>query len=98
MKKASEEARQSSRDRTRTYNLPVNSRLLCQLSYAGSFIPLRSRATGKDYSTTRRVHASGYPAGGPRSPLRVPDLGNRRKIDVSVRGWTGMSTQAAHLA
>jgi hypothetical protein len=26
----------SSRDRTRTYNLPVNSRLLCQLSYAGS--------------------------------------------------------------
>ena len=26
-----------SRNRTRTYNLPVNSRLLCQLSYAGSF-------------------------------------------------------------
>jgi hypothetical protein len=25
----------SSRDKTRTYNLPVNSRLLCQLSYAG---------------------------------------------------------------
>ena len=24
-----------SRDKTRTYNLPVNSRLLCQLSYAG---------------------------------------------------------------
>lgn len=24
-----------SRNRTRTYNLPVNSRLLCQLSYAG---------------------------------------------------------------
>ena len=24
-----------SRDRTRTYNLPVNSRTLCQLSYAG---------------------------------------------------------------
>ncbi|CAJ63899.1 hypothetical protein FRAAL5266 [Frankia alni ACN14a] len=28
--------RRCSRDRTRTYNLPVNSRLLCQLSYAGS--------------------------------------------------------------
>ena len=27
-----------SRNRTRTYNLPVNSRLLCQLSYAGSFL------------------------------------------------------------
>src|SRR5712671_5199093 len=26
----------SSRDRTRTYNLPVNSRTLCRLSYAGS--------------------------------------------------------------
>ena len=26
---------QSSRDWTRTSNLPVNSRLLCQLSYAG---------------------------------------------------------------
>jgi hypothetical protein len=26
-----------SRDWTRTSNLPVNSRLLCQLSYAGSF-------------------------------------------------------------
>ncbi len=26
----------SSRDRTRTYNLPVNSRLLCRLSYTGS--------------------------------------------------------------
>ena len=25
-----------SRDRTRTYNLPVNSRTLCRLSYAGS--------------------------------------------------------------
>jgi hypothetical protein len=25
-----------SRGRTRTYNLPVNSRTLCQLSYAGS--------------------------------------------------------------
>src|SRR5215469_7672534 len=25
----------SSRDRTRTYNLPVNSRTLCRLSYAG---------------------------------------------------------------
>ena len=24
-----------SRDRTRTYNLPVNSRTLCRLSYAG---------------------------------------------------------------
>ena len=27
--------KRSSRDRTRTYNLPVNSRTLCQLSYAG---------------------------------------------------------------
>src|ERR1022692_510844 len=27
--------RLSSRDRTRTYNLPVNSRTLCRLSYAG---------------------------------------------------------------
>ena len=29
-------ARFGSRDRTRTYNLPVNSRTLCRLSYAGS--------------------------------------------------------------
>ena len=32
-----------SRDRTRTYNLPVNSRTLCRLSYAG---PSARRALG----------------------------------------------------
>src|SRR6185437_8010278 len=33
-----------SRNRTRTYNLPVNSRLLCQLSYAGSMLVARPSA------------------------------------------------------
>ena len=31
-------SRASSRDRTRTYNLPVNSRTLCRLSYAGPHV------------------------------------------------------------
>jgi hypothetical protein len=42
-----------SRDRTRTYNLPVNSRLLCQLSYAG---PLDSGSAGAEQCSSDRRH------------------------------------------
>src|SRR5260221_10153206 len=42
-----------SRDRTRTYNLPVNSRTLCQLSYAGS----RGRG-GAEPVTPGRIRAA----------------------------------------
>ena len=63
-------------DRTRTYNLPVNSRLLCQLSYAGP-----SRAAGR--KPGRRLcwrisvarlggclwHPGGHPGRGTRAGL-----------------------------
>ena len=48
-------AGKGSRSWTRTNNLPVNSRLLCQLSYAG---PLRS----EPHMTDTLAHASSVPA------------------------------------
>jgi hypothetical protein len=44
----------SSRDRTRTYNLPVNSRTLCRLSYAGP----PTRRLGEPYGEPRPVFRS----------------------------------------
>jgi hypothetical protein len=44
-----------SRDRTRTYNLPVNSRTLCQLSYAGS----RRAAGGAGAGRGHKISAPG---------------------------------------
>ena len=54
-----------SRDRTRTYNLPVNSRTLCRLSYAG---PHRSPGTGLGGS--RYIRAAGPRLAHPRGPAR----------------------------
>jgi hypothetical protein len=50
-------------NRTRTYNLPVNSRLLCQLSYAGlvhfsSADWLATRPRGDNLSALRGVRAN----------------------------------------
>ena len=49
-------------NRTRTYNLPVNSRLLCQLSYAGSShftTPgVAARPRGNNLSAFRGVRAN----------------------------------------
>ena len=51
-------------NRTRTYNLPVNSRLLCQLSYAGSIVALHgaewlaTRPRGNNLSAFRGVRAN----------------------------------------
>src|SRR5690242_898737 len=41
----------SSPNRTRTYNLPVNSRLLCQLSYRGSCSTRLARCRRTEYMT-----------------------------------------------
>ena len=49
-----------SRNRTRTYNLPVNSRLLCQLSYAGSMLVARPSAGESFWGlATTNLSASG---------------------------------------
>jgi hypothetical protein len=40
-------------DRTRTCNLPVNSRLLCQLSYAGMLAGGPARGAPVGYRTSR---------------------------------------------
>jgi hypothetical protein len=57
-----------SRDRTRTYNLPVNSRLLCQLSYAGPSgrRPALACGPGQAITTagTRVAHSRGSASGG----------------------------------
>ncbi len=49
---------------TRTKNLPVNSRLLCQLSYGGSR-PHRVRATGTRLHDAIVGRHVGYPTGVP---------------------------------
>ena len=41
-------------DRTRTYNLPVNSRLLCQLSYAGMLAGEPAFGASVGYRTSQR--------------------------------------------
>ena len=41
-------------DRTRTYNLPVNSRLLCQLSYAGMLAGEPAFGASVGYRTSER--------------------------------------------
>jgi hypothetical protein len=64
-----------SRNRTRTYNLPVNSRLLCQLSYAGLRLAPPYLVPGN------RVHDPG-PSGRRGSP-GAPPPGETRVSGVS---------------
>ena len=47
-----------SRDRTRTYNLPVNSRTLCRLSYAGPYDAARTAAGPEPGYREHRVAAT----------------------------------------
>src|SRR5260221_13630401 len=70
-----------SRDRTRTYNLPVNSRTLCQLSYAGSVVTAArdQRSQVVFTAATRVAHLRGC------ARLAVPAAG-RARITIPVSG------------
>src|SRR4029453_15054792 len=70
---------------TRTKNLPVNSRLLCQLSYGGP-----SRPGDPDYSTGRPPAGAGGGTGGPVHQTR--HLGMTERQD----GYAPEQTRARH--
>ena len=81
-----------SRNRTRTYNLPVNSRLLCQLSYAGSCCTRSSSAQVRSLfggSSLACVTRLAHP--GPRSATALSGWGGVREPggtpSVLVEGW-----------
>jgi hypothetical protein len=61
----------SSRAKTRTWNLPVNSRLLCQLSYAGPSRHQPGREAGTSRTAAIAVTRLAHP-GGPASHARDP--------------------------
>ena len=65
-------------DRTRTYNLPVNSRLLCQLSYAGMLAGEPTVGASVGYRTGQRR---------PR-PSRRYSTATERGDNVGCRGYT----------
>ena len=76
----------SSRDRTRTYNLPVNSRTLCRLSYAG---PPGADPARPGSGDQRRGHKGSAP---PLCPVRRPSqrmTGLASGISVRRLGMTG---------
>src|SRR5260221_14774053 len=85
-----------SRDRTRTYNLPVNSRTLCQLSYAGSVVTaardqrsqvVSPRAQGQ--RTCADARAWRCPRGRARITIPVSGMYNEVSAAREVRRPTG---------
>ena len=77
-------------NRTRTYNLPVNSRLLCQLSYAGlvhfsSADWLATRPRGDNLSAFGGVRANWLNGGGVR--VSAGRRGGRLPGRLVGSGW-----------
>src|SRR5205085_1745354 len=81
---------ESSRAWTRTKNLPVNSRLLCQLSYAGlQCRPTQCtvRATGKEYSTSESPTPPGCARGSPIEHRIPANRSQDRCVDRKMEGY-----------